>query len=73
MSDNPILREVRETRDRLWDEGGGTMAGLIAQLQTEEKLDRDRLVTYEQLQEILRQSRKQGKATGPELENSSKS
>jgi len=28
LEDDPVVREVRAARDRLWQEGGGTMSGL---------------------------------------------
>jgi hypothetical protein len=28
MEDDPVVREVRAARARLWQEGGGTMSGL---------------------------------------------
>ena len=36
MSKNPILDELRETRERLLAEAGGTLDGLVAQLQRDE-------------------------------------
>ena len=37
MTNNPILEELRETRDRLLAEAGGTLEGLVAQLQRDER------------------------------------
>jgi len=37
MIQNPILEELRKTRERLLDSAGGTLAGLVAQLQEEER------------------------------------
>jgi hypothetical protein len=37
MTRNPILDELRETRERLLAEAGGTLAGLVAQLQRDER------------------------------------
>lgn len=37
MTKNPILDELRETRERLLAEAGGTLAGLVAQLQRDEQ------------------------------------
>ena len=37
MTKNPILDEIRETRERLLAESGGTLAGLVDRLQAEEK------------------------------------
>ncbi len=28
-SDDPVVQEVRRARDRLWEEGGGTIEGLM--------------------------------------------
>ncbi|HTU92546.1 MAG TPA: hypothetical protein VMF69_20865 [Gemmataceae bacterium] len=36
MARNPILDELRETRERLLAEAGGTLEGLVAQLQRDE-------------------------------------
>lgn len=36
MAKNPILDELRETRERLLAEAGGTLEGLVAQLQRDE-------------------------------------
>ncbi len=36
MSKNPILDELRETREKLLAEAGGTLDGLVAQLQQDE-------------------------------------
>ncbi len=37
MKTNPILDELRETRERLLAEAGGTLDGLVAQLQRDER------------------------------------
>lgn len=37
MTRNPILDELRETRERLLHEAGGTPEGLVAQLQRDER------------------------------------
>jgi hypothetical protein len=36
MTKNPILDELRETREKLLAEAGGTLDGLVAQLQRDE-------------------------------------
>jgi len=36
MTKNPILDELRETRERLLAEAGGTLQGLVTQLQRDE-------------------------------------
>ncbi len=37
MTKNPILDELRKTRERLLAEAGGTLDGLVAQLQRDER------------------------------------
>ena len=37
MTKNPILDELRETRERLLAEAGGTLDGLVAKLQCDER------------------------------------
>lgn len=37
MTKNPILDELRETREQLLAEAGGTLDGLVAQLQRDER------------------------------------
>ena len=37
MSKNPILDELHKTRERLLAEAGGTLDGLVAQLQQDER------------------------------------
>jgi hypothetical protein len=37
MTRNPILDELHKTRERLLAEAGGTLAGLVAKLQREER------------------------------------
>jgi hypothetical protein len=37
MTKNPILDELRETRERLLAEAGGTLEGLVTQLQRDER------------------------------------
>jgi hypothetical protein len=37
MTKNPILDELRETRERLLAAAGGTLDGLVAQLQRDER------------------------------------
>lgn len=36
MSNNPILDDLHATRRKLLEESGGTLAGLVARLQTEQ-------------------------------------
>ena len=38
MTKNPILDELRRTRERLLAEAGGTIEGLVARLQQDERL-----------------------------------
>ena len=37
MSNNPILDDLHKTRERLLAEAGGTLEGLVAQLQRDEQ------------------------------------
>lgn len=37
MSNNPIIDELHATRQKLLEESGGTLAGLVARLQVEQK------------------------------------
>ncbi len=37
MTTNPILEEIRQTREVLLAESGGTLAGLVERLQREER------------------------------------
>jgi hypothetical protein len=37
MTKNPILEELRQTRERLLAEAGGTLDGLVAHLQRDER------------------------------------
>jgi len=37
MTKNPILDDIRRTRERLLAESGGTLAALVERLQAEEK------------------------------------
>jgi hypothetical protein len=37
MTQNPILEELRKTREELLESAGGTLAGLVAKLQEEER------------------------------------
>ena len=37
MTRNPILDELRETREKLLADAGGTLEGLVAQLQRDER------------------------------------
>lgn len=37
MTENPILEDLHKTRERLLAEAGGTLEGLVAQLQRDER------------------------------------
>jgi hypothetical protein len=50
MIDDPIVKEIHETRRRIMEECGGTVEGLIAHLKAAEQQDKDRLVTMEEVQ-----------------------
>ena len=49
MTRNPILDELRETRERLLAEAGGTLAGLVAQLQCDERQSNRKFVRPKEL------------------------
>ena len=42
---DPIVQDVRSTREKLFDEHGGDLDKLLDHYQDQEKLDQDRLVT----------------------------
>lgn len=44
MSKNPILDELHKTRERLLAEAGGTLEGLVAKLQQDERTSRREIV-----------------------------
>ena len=50
MTDDPIVKEIHETRRRILEECGGDVEGLIAHLKAAEQQDKDRLVTMEEVQ-----------------------
>ncbi len=50
MIDDPIVREIHETRRRIMEECGGDVERLIAYLKAAEVQDKDRLVTMEEVQ-----------------------
>ena len=45
MIKNPILDELRKTREKLLTDAGGTLAGLVAQLQRDERRSGRKFVT----------------------------
>ncbi len=47
MTDDPIVREVREVRQQIWDECGGDLEKYMDRLRLSEASDRERLVTPE--------------------------
>ena len=50
MIDDPIVKEIHETRRRILDECHGDLEELIARLKAAEQQDKDRLVTMEEVQ-----------------------
>jgi len=44
MTKNPILDELRQTREKLLAEAGGTIEGLVARLQQDERLSHRQIV-----------------------------
>jgi hypothetical protein len=54
MIDDPIVREIHETRRRMFEECGGDVEQLIARLKEDELNDKDRLVTLDQVQKRAR-------------------
>ncbi len=50
MIDDPIVKEIHETRRRIMEECGGDLERLIAHLKAAEQQDKDRLVTMEEVQ-----------------------
>lgn len=51
MPKNPILDELRETREELLAEAGGTLAGLVAKLQEDERRSGRRVLDKKELRE----------------------
>jgi hypothetical protein len=51
MSKNPILEELRETREELLAEAGGTLAALVAKLQEDERKSGRRVLDEKELRE----------------------
>ena len=49
---NPILDELHEVRRKLLEESGGTLAGLVARLQAEEKTSGHKVLTPEELESL---------------------
>ncbi len=50
MRDDPIVKEIHETRRRILEECHGDLEELIARLKAAEQQDEDRLVTMEDVQ-----------------------
>ncbi len=70
MSKNPILDELRETRERLLAEAGGTLDGLVDQLQRDERGSQREFV---RLEARTRQPTGAAKSGGSAVENRSSS
>ena len=54
---DPIVDEVREVRRRIFEECGNDLHRLIERLKAAEANDKDRLVTFEQVQQRARTSK----------------
>jgi hypothetical protein len=54
MLDDPIVKEIHETRRRIFQECGGDVEQLIARLKAAEQKDNDRLVTMDEVQKGAR-------------------
>jgi hypothetical protein len=54
MIDDPIVKEIHETRRRILEECHGDLEELIARLKAAEQEDKDRLVTIEEVQKRAR-------------------
>jgi hypothetical protein len=52
--DDPIVNEIHETRRRIFEECGNDLGRYLERLKAAEELDKDRLVTLEQVQERAR-------------------
>ncbi len=51
MFSDPIVKEVHETRQRIWKEAGGTWEGLLEYLREKRPAYIERLITSEQTEE----------------------
>ena len=56
MMDDPIVNEIHETRRRIFEECGGDLDRFIERLKAVEVKDKDRLVTFEEVQQRSRAS-----------------
>ena len=63
MTKNPILDDLRETRERLFAEAGGTLDGLVAQLQRDERRSDREFVRPKSWTNQETESAKEGVAT----------
>jgi hypothetical protein len=52
--DDPIVKEIHETRRRIFQECGGDLERLIARLKAAESNDKHRLVTMDEVQKRAR-------------------
>ena len=50
MIDDPIVKEIHETRRRIMEECGGDLDQLIARLKAGEQQHKDRLLTMDEVQ-----------------------
>ncbi len=59
---NPILDEIRKTREQLLAEAGGTLTGLVAKLQEEESKSGHEILDPKKLREAREKAEKAEKA-----------
>jgi hypothetical protein len=58
MYRDPIVEEVHRIRERMWDECGGDLDGLIEYLRAGEAQHQDRIISKEELDQLRSQDRK---------------
>jgi hypothetical protein len=56
MTPNPILDELRKTREELLNKAGGTLAGLVAQLQEDQRASGRTILDVKTLHEKRRKN-----------------
>lgn len=64
---NPILNELRQTREKLLEDAGGTLSGLVAQLQQDELKSKHNVIALTDLPK----NRRQGKSDSDHIEDPS--
>ncbi len=73
MIPNPILEELRETREELLAAAGGTLAGLVAQLQEDQRKSERPVLDPSELRRKRQANRHIGDEAQGELELESQS